>query len=404
MTPAKENTANTDALLIVGNPAVFHIGAHFRRAAEDISVPVHLCDTRLALDAPWPVVQWNWRVLGHRPPRLNSFSRQVLSECQTLRPAWLLATGMAPLTADTLRRLRELNVTCLNYLTDDPWNPAHRAGWFLDALPNYDQVYSPRRANLDDLRKLGCRQVDYLPFAYAPHIHYPESAAPEESARYQCDVLFYGGADQDRIPYIVALLEAGLAVHLYGGYWERHARTRPHFKGHADPTTLRKAVAGAKITLCLVRRANRDGHVMRTFEAPAMGGCMLTEDTPEHRALLGPDGDAVVYFDDPEDLMVKTNWLLANPEERSRLAQTAHVHITQGAHRYTDRLRMMLPASDERAPRSMAVAVNALLDDPARARQTGANAASAFDQEFRYDRQLAPVLTAMTGLTSGGRP
>jgi len=344
VTLTRQNDAGAGALLIVGNPAIFHIGAHFRRAAEELSIPVELCDTRRAFDAPWPAIQWNWRVLGHRPPRLNSFSRLVLDKCQTLRPRWLLATGLAPLTANALRRLREMDVICLNYLTDDPWNPAHHARWFLDALPQYDQVFSPRRANLDDLRQLGCRQVDYLPFAYASHMHYPESAAPEESSRYECDVLFYGGADSDRMPYIVALLEAGLDVHLYGGYWDRHARTRPYFKGHADPATLRKAVHGARITLCLVRQANRDGHVMRTFEAPAMGACMLTEDTPEHRELLGPDGATTIYFSGVTSLVENAHRLLARPEERRRLVDAAKTWATQGSNTYADRLSTMLGA------------------------------------------------------------
>ncbi len=342
MTGAAQRAAGRATLLIVGNPAVSHIGSHFRRAAEELSVPVEICDTRPAFDAPWPVVQFGWRVLGHRPPRLGAYGRQVLALCEALRPRWLLATGMAPLTRDTLARLRALGVNCFNHLTDDPWNPAHRAAWFLEALPAYQIVFSPRRANLDDLRALGCRQVHYLPFAYAPHIHFPEQAQGQERSQFDCDVLFYGGADRDRLPYVLALINGGLKVHLYGGYWDRYAGTRPYFKGHADPATLRKAVAGARVTLCLVRRANRDGHVMRSFGVPAMAGCMLTEDTPEHGALLGADGEATVYFRDPEELIAKVKWLLANPENRRRLARTAHERITQGGHSYADRLRVML--------------------------------------------------------------
>jgi hypothetical protein len=333
-------------LLIVGNPSLFHIGSHFREAASALSIPAEIHDTRPVFDAPWPVVQFNWRVLGHRPPHLAAFSRAVDSRCQAMHPRWLLATGAAPVTAKTLQRLGDLGVQRLSFLTDDPWNPAQRAAWFLDALPFYDLVFSPRRVNLDDLRRLGCRQVQYLPFAYAPHIHFPEHASPDELSQFECDVLFYGGADNDRLPYVKALIKAGLQVHLYGGYWERHASTRPYAKGHADPATLRKAVAGAKLTLCLVRRANRDGHVMRTFEAPAMGACMLTEDTPEHRVLLGEDGVATVYFSAIDDLVDKARWLLARPEERRRLAQAAHAHITQGSHRYADRLQSILSACD----------------------------------------------------------
>lgn len=59
--------------------------------------------------------------------------------------------------------------------------------------------------------------------------------------------------------------------------------------------------------------------------------------------------------------------------------------------------------ADEGDPTSIAAAVNTLLGDPQRARQMGANAAHAFDQEFRYDRQFAPVLAALTELASGRR-
>ncbi len=57
--------------------------------------------------------------------------------------------------------------------------------------------------------------------------------------------------------------------------------------------------------------------------------------------------------------------------------------------------------ADESDPTSIAAAVNTLLGDPLRARQMGANAARAFDEEFRYEKQFAPVLTAMTEMASG---
>ena len=108
-----------------------------------------------------------------------------------------------------------------------------------------------------------------------------------------------------------------------------------------------KAVAGAQITLCLVRQANRDGHVMRTFEAPAMGACMLTEDTDEHRALFGDSGVTTVHFSSPDDLVAEVKWLLARPQDRRRMAQAAYALITEGSHSYADRLHELLSTSDE---------------------------------------------------------
>src|SRR5207244_3361714 len=136
-------------------------------------------------------------------------------------------------------------------------------------LPNYDCVFSPRQANLEDLRALGCKAVYQLPFAYAPEIHFSETLSNAQKSEFESDVIFAGGADADRVPYLEALCDAGFQVMLFGHDWEKHSRLRSYFRGHADPATLRQAVAGAKVCLCLVRHANRDGHAMRSYEMPA---------------------------------------------------------------------------------------------------------------------------------------
>jgi len=333
-------------LLIVGNPRRIHVGAHLLDAACTLGLPVELCDTNDAYAAPWLVQKFNWFLLAHRPPRLNRFGREVLQVCESSCPQWVLATGLAPLSAEALVQIRRQGIRTLNYLTDDPWNPAHRAGWFFDALPYYDCVFSTRRANLEDLVRAGCRKVKYLPFAYDPQIHFPECLETDtERDRFDADILFFGGADRDRVPWISALIRAGFKVGLYGGYWERYRETRALTRGHADVATLRKAVAGAKVALCLVRRANRDGHVMRSFEIPAMGGCMLTEDTEEHREIFGEEGKAVIYFRSIPEMIARARWLLDHDDERRQLAVAAHQLIIQRNHTYKDRLMTMLELS-----------------------------------------------------------
>jgi spore maturation protein CgeB len=138
------------------------------------------------------------------------------------------------------------------------------------------------------------------------------------------------------------LIRAGFKVALYGGYWDRRAETKPFHRGHADVTTLRKATADAKVALGLVRRANRDGHAMRSFEVPAMGGCLLTENTEEHHEIFGPEGECTVYFGDEAEMLRKVRWLLDHEAERRRLAATAHARITSGGNTYADRLKTML--------------------------------------------------------------
>jgi hypothetical protein len=335
-------------LLIVGNAAPIHVGAHFHRAAGELGLSVELCPSADAFRGSWLRLKLNWWLRNRRPSQLTQFGRQVVQICRTERPAWLLATGLAPLDREALEEIGQLHVMRLNYLTDDPWNPAHRSRWFLQALGGYDSVFSPRRGNLRDLAQESCRRVEYLPFAYDSRLHFPEpSESLPERSRLDCDVIFVGGADRDRLPYAEALISAGLRIALYGGYWDRFATTRPYARGHADPATLRKATAAARVSLCLVRRANRDGHVMRSFEAAATGACMLVEDTTEHREILGRDSETVVYFQGVDQMLGRLQTLLSNPSERYRLAEAVRRRIVGGANTYRDRLAAMLQTTED---------------------------------------------------------
>ena len=156
------------------------------------------------------------------------------------------------------------------------------------------------------------------------------------------DVLFVGGADPDRVAFMTEFVRHGLSVAVAGGYWERYAAFRAHALGIKPPEIIRALTAAAKVNLCLVRRANRDGHVMRSFEIAAIGGCMLAEDTDEHREIFGPEGEAVVYFRNAREAAERTRALLSNSSERKRLAAGLHRRIVGGAHNYVDRLAAML--------------------------------------------------------------
>ncbi len=331
-----------DRLLLVGNFDRTHIGSNFFNSASELKIPVRPLDVKEAFEAPAWLSKFEWWFRGRKPPRLKEFSQKAIHICLEFKPRWLLAVGLAPLEAGALDRIGKMGIPRFNYLTDNPWNPAHRAPWFIKALPFYSHVFSVRRSCLENLRKLGCAQASFLPFACAPELHYPAATSPEERIKFETDAVFIGGADPDRIPYISALIKAGFKIGLYGGYWERFKETKAHTRGLAGPEVLRKAITHAKVALCLVRRANGDGNSMRTFEIPAIGSCMLTEDTEEHREIFGEEGKAVVYFRTVDEMVGKLRWLLSHEAERRRLAEAAHRLITQGKHTYKDRLIVML--------------------------------------------------------------
>lgn len=325
----------------MGDPGEEHLGSHLRHAATELGIEAAFADMRRADGVPL-LQRLSWRLREHRPARFGRFSREVGELCRRLRPETLLTTGIAPVSAEALAGIGELGVRRVNLLTDDPFNPAHRAGWFLRALREYDEVLSTRRANMGEIRDAGCRSVGYLPFGYAPHLHFEPALDERRRRELESDVVFAGGADADRVPYIAALADAGFRVGLYGGYWDRYAETRHLTHGLTAPGVVREAIAAAKVALCLVRRANRDGTCMRTFEAPAIGAAMLVEKTDEHVELFGAEGEAVVYFESIPEMIAKTRALVEDPGERERLRRAAHRLVTTGGHAYRDRLSSIL--------------------------------------------------------------
>jgi hypothetical protein len=333
-------------LLLVANPQEEHVGAHLVAAARILGLTTQLLDVRQS----WQENRWlnrlAYRFGNRRPTRLTAFGRQVAAAAESFRPDLLLVTGISAPDYRALHAVREHGMRTANFLTDDPWNPRNKAGFFWSALKEYDVVFSPRRANLIDLCRHGCQRVEYLAFGYNPAVHFPETPATlAESERFACDVAFVGGADEDRLPIARALVRAGLKVCLYGGYWERDRELRPHTRGFVHGRELRLAVAGATVNVCLGRKANRDGHAMRSLEFPAMGACLVAEDTAEHRELFGADRECVVYYRDLGEMIALVKRLSQEPKLARQLGTNARRRICEaGQHTYADRLASIVAA------------------------------------------------------------
>jgi hypothetical protein len=324
-------------VVFVAYDADGHVGRHLTEAAEKLRIGFRVMSPTLAFDAPWLLSKFNWHLRGHRPTRLAQFSQRAIEVCTSFGATHVIATGIAPLSAGAIRTLRNAGLRVVNWLTDDPWNPAHRAPWFTETISHYDAVFTPRSSIVDELRDAGARRVDLMPFAYCARCHF---AARKYHQR--ATVSFVGGADADRARYIRALVKDGIGVELYGGYWQRHRALRAAARGFVDSAGYRAVVAGSAVSLCLVREANRDAHVMRSYELPAMRACILAQDTADHRELYGPDGETVRYFTSRDDIASAARALLGDEAERQRLAVAVHSRVVRPEHSYYQRLASLL--------------------------------------------------------------
>lgn len=328
-----------ETILIAGSSGLTHLGGTFARAAHGLGIRADLVDDSLSLSSSRICNSLAWRLHDKRGPYSSRVEAAVLERVHSTRPQVFLTTGMSPISDSLLGQVSECGVRCIHFSSDDPWSPSRRAAWHLRALRKYDVVFSPRTSNMKDLRQLGCKIVKYAPFGFDETL-FPAQLSPPKSLDGPA-ILFVGGADPDRATFFreFPLVDR---VTFVGGLWGRYRKFKNNWAGHRSPHDIGPLTKAAAVTIILVRRSNRDGHTMRSFEAGASGGCLAVERTREHEKIFGADGKCVRYFSTPAEAGVVCKYLLENPSERARLSAAVESRIRSGHNTYQDRLSSML--------------------------------------------------------------
>jgi spore maturation protein CgeB len=284
-----------------------------------------------------------YRLLGRRPPRLRAFERTLMETAEATRPDVVLVVKGPYVRPNILRRLRRMGAVLVNFSTDDPFSPVAKFPHLRETIRDYDVYATPRTANLAQLKAHGARKTVVIPFGYKPTVHFvDEMAAPGVNST---DVVFIGGADADRIAFFrrVVAIWPGVRLDLYGNYWNRDAVLRRFWRGFAYGDLYRAATRRATAAINLVRQCNRDGHVMRSFEVPACGGCMVAERTPDHASFFD-DGREALFFDTPEELVHHARMLASDRGRRDAVVAAGHARVIRDRHTDRDRLETLLSA------------------------------------------------------------
>jgi len=217
-----------------------------------------------------------------------------------------------------LIRARFPRIKIVSWSLDDMYAWHNRSAFYTFGLKHYDVVFTSKSYNINELKRVGAKRVAFLYQAYSTIYH-----APPPKCETNFDVLFIGFAEEERFEYLQYLAEHGIKVTIYGTGWNKKSFFANNNNIEINAHDLigddyAKAICSSRITLCFLRKINRDLHTSRSVEIPACGGGMLAERTSEHLELFEEDVEAA-YFSSKEELLDKTNYYLANSDKLSKL-------------------------------------------------------------------------------------
>jgi len=266
-------------------------------------------------------------ILGHRlylTPSVFRGNKRLLREVVTRRPDFVWIDKGRWCFPSTLRAIKRLGPRLVHHNTDDiNWNGGyswlHRLG-----IPHYDFYFTTNRFNVREIsQKYGVKTMR-AGMGYDRSLHVPAAGYSGVGP----DVIFVGHWECHTEHYLSVLVESGLRVGVHGHGWRRARDRRFRDVLPLPQEDYNRRLREARLVLCSLSRRNRNESTGRSFEIPAVNGCMLAESTPEHRFLFR-HGKEALLFRDVDEMVALVRTAVADEKYRRSLADAGRVRCLE---------------------------------------------------------------------------
>ncbi len=316
---------------------------------------------------------------------LQVVAQAVLAKVETFRPDLVLAMAQAPLSRQTLKRLRQMGIPSVMWFVED-----HRLFTYWEGYArHYDAFAVIQKGDFPEkLARAGQHNSLYLPLAADPEFHRPLELDAAQRRLFGADVSFLGAGYPNRRAAFRELLPFGLKI--WGSDWDGDdqlalavqrggARVSPEdavkvFNATRVNLNLHSSVSGRELV------SAGDFVNPRTFELAMCGAFQLVD----RRGLL-PElfaDDELATFGSMEELRAQLRRFLDDPAAREDYAKKARARALAD-HTYAARMRALLEFLENRL-------------DGWPSREQGPDALAAVPEDYR---ERTRTLLAELGLT-----
>lgn len=314
----------------------------FRRAGHSVLV--------VPPESFMPRWETKWLKAARRlayPAILAEYNCAVVNAARSFEPDLFFVFKGDSISVDTVAAARARGAVAINYYPDTGFD-----GYAAQAISAYDWVFTTKPAHIDFLRqRFEYTKATFVPHAFDPEVHHPQSLNAGDQSRYGCDVVFIGNISKKKAAVLGHLMQAlqDKRFKIWGSEGWRNTSGLLHKAYQGTPVwgaEYAKAINGARINLGLLYEGSSEapaGDVItaRTFEVPASGGFMLHERTDEAMRYF-EEGRECAYFNDQDDLVDKIRYYLSHDYERRAIAEAGRRRALTSGYSYDDRVKSIL--------------------------------------------------------------
>ena len=224
----------------------------------------------------------------------------------------------------TLKYINRKNICTVSLNPDNPFGPRDDGCWnvYLKNINLYNHHIIMRRSNFRDLKKMGVKNIHFIPLCYEKSIFFKDEGIDENKKKF--DVTFVGTPYDKRMDLIDQLSKKlDIRIHVYSAEWKKFekqlgSRKNIVINDEIYQSGYREIINKSKIMLGFITKSNVDEISYRSFEITACGSFLLSERTRFQKRFFREDKEAG-YFDGIDECAEKIKYYLANPLERIKL-------------------------------------------------------------------------------------
>ena len=299
---------------------------HRHWALEKIAHRIDVVNTSIKINL-WYRIVYHLFLYGLpiRLPDLKKINKEIIERISSYDYDIVWVDKGIVVYPETLKEIKRLSpdTKIVSYSPDNMALRHNQSQQYLECVPLYDYIITNKSYIIEDMKKLGAKNITFVNNSYSEDFHKPYELTEEERKELGGDVGFIGYWEEERCKSILYLVDHGVKVKVFGdAKWDKYANYSQNLT--IMGRLLRKedyckSLHAFRISLCFLRKMNFDTQTTRSVEIPACGGFMMAERTDEHLSLF-EDNKEAAYFSSDEELLEKCLYYLRNEEERSIIA------------------------------------------------------------------------------------